>query len=542
MPTKRLISWVKQNIQLVDWDLLVLLLFFLNVKLVVKLAALAFVLIRRRHWSFRFSIKPPGIPLFYPLMIGIAVMNLLFYGLYRDANYLVLLAAGIGSWLLCMVAFQQTAFLINQQETAKLHATIGLFFLLNAGASFANLLSIVWETGAFNPYRYQGNYQKYFIGTGDYIRGISFNTSTTNAILNAFAIVYFLNRKRIMMSLLCMVVLLLTYSNFANLLVIAALLWMFIFMSDRNQKTIIVVQFALLVVFMTNISPQNNKYAADAMSSFFRSKTENQKPVKFIPIEQRPDSVLNRDEKKYKIAHLWLDSMNRVRTAMLEEKEQVKPEIPKANIHAPEYQHRQDSSETRMKAIAYLADLKRNEGAQLDTSILQSKTPGKLIAFRQLLDWSKTHTGKIMTGNGLGNFSSKIAFRAAGIKTSGGYPDRFHYLHDDFRNGALFVYLDYASRDSKYHSVTNLPYSFYTQLPGEYGIAGFVCFLLFYLGYFFRGSQRNSYAIPVMLIMVAAFAVDYWFEQLSVVIVFEIFMLLDLKEKRENKIPVVANE
>jgi hypothetical protein len=51
-------------------------------------------------------------------------------------------------------------------------------------------------------------YQKYFIGTGDHIRGITFDTSTTNAVLNAFGIVYFLLRKQMVMALLCMAVLL----------------------------------------------------------------------------------------------------------------------------------------------------------------------------------------------------------------------------------------------------------------------------------------------------------------------------------------------
>ena len=29
------------------------------------------------------------------------------------------------------------------------------------------------ETGTLNPYTYQGDYQKYFINTGDYIKGIT---------------------------------------------------------------------------------------------------------------------------------------------------------------------------------------------------------------------------------------------------------------------------------------------------------------------------------------------------------------------------------
>jgi hypothetical protein len=534
MQIKNFRSWSRQYLQQVDWDVLVFLVLFLNVKLAVKLLAVGFILIRKGIRSFRFSGKSGGIPLFYPLMILVALIDLFLYGLYRESNYLFLITAGIGSWLLCMIAFRQVGVLVDAQAITKLHATLVLFFLLNAVASFGNLLAIIWETGAINPYRYQGNYQKYFIGTGDYIRGISFNTSTTNAIMNAFGIVYFLNRKNFVLSLFCMVVLLLTYSNFANLIVVAVLVWMFLFSSDRNQKSIIVIQFALLVIFMTNISPQNNRYASEIMAGFMSPGNRVVKHTKPVPVEERADSLLNPEEKKYKIARLWLDSVKRVRSAEASIKETVKPDIPRANIHTPEYQHRQDSSETRMTAISYLADIKKEAAAYVDTSFLQSRKPGKLLAFRQLWGWMHANPSKLVTGNGLGNFSSKLAFRAAGIKTAGSYPERFRYVNEDFRHGALFLYLDYFARDSGYHSVANLPYSFYVQLVGEYGIAGCLCFLIGYLGYFARRCRRSSYAIPILLIMVAAFAVDYWFEQLSVVLLFELFLLIDLKEKQQT--------
>jgi hypothetical protein len=79
-------------------------------------------------------------------------------------------------------------------------------------------MPIFSEIGFINPYRYQGLYQKYFIGTGDFIRGITFDTSTTNAVISAAGIFYGICRRRIALSLCCMVVLLMTGSNFTNLL------------------------------------------------------------------------------------------------------------------------------------------------------------------------------------------------------------------------------------------------------------------------------------------------------------------------------------
>jgi hypothetical protein len=140
-----------------------------------------------------------------------------------------------------------------------------------------------------------------------------------------------------------------------------------------------------------------------------------------------------------------------------------------------------------------------------------------------------------LTGTGTGNFSSKLAFRASGLKTSGGYPERFTYLSEAFKENHFTVYLNYVAKDSGYHSITNFPYSFYAQLFGEYGLTGIVCFLLFYVRFFARDLKKLTYAIPVIFIMGGAFVFDYWFEQLSVIVLFELLLLLNRKESTTIK-------
>ncbi|MCW3086674.1 MAG: hypothetical protein JWQ78_60 [Sediminibacterium sp.] len=54
---------IKTFIAGVDWNLLVFLLLFMNVKLVVKLAGLLFIYWRRQEFSFGFSIKGSRFPL-----------------------------------------------------------------------------------------------------------------------------------------------------------------------------------------------------------------------------------------------------------------------------------------------------------------------------------------------------------------------------------------------------------------------------------------------------------------------------------------------
>ena len=540
--------WIKENTAKVDWNLLIFLLLFLNVKLAVKLIGLVFMYIRRFDFSFRFSTKSGGMPYFYPAMIVIAIVNSMILSLYREHNYLILLMAGISFWVMSILALHQVSLTVSKTAIEKIHFTVLIFFALNALVSFGNLLSIMLEISEWNPYRYQGLYQKYFIGTGDYIRGISFDTSTTNALINAFAVVYFLSRKQMGMVLLCMLVLLLTGSNFTNLLMIACLLAFFLFRSNREQKSIIVVMLMMLVVFMTNISPQNNNYAINMMEKTFgRNGISNTKLIKEIPITEKPDSILTANERKVKFAKLYLDSMARVQNSMallqlntkskmgIDTSTAFVPVIPKVNIHAPEYQHRQDSSEARLQAMAYLNEIELGSNAiVIDTATRLNKPPGKITAFIELAGFMKEHPLRLLSGNGMGNFSSKLAFRATGLKIAGGYPSAYTYVGEDFRKNHLAVYLTYFGKDSGYHSIVNSPNSFYGQLLGEYGLVGITVFVLFYFLPFAKGFNKLTYGVPLLFILMSALVTEYWFEQLSIVILFELLILLNRREVSEQ--------
>ena len=543
MQLDRLKIWVNEKMYKVDWNLLIFLLLFLHVKLAVKLAALVFIYWRRFDLSFKFSLKQPGLPFFYPAMIGIALVNFLVYGLFRDSHYSFLLLTGIIFWIMCILALHQVTLSVTQNSLEKLHNALLVFFVINALASFVNIFSIIAEIGELNPYHYQGNYQKYFIGTGDYIRGITFDTSTTNAILNAFGLVYFLLRKKMVLSIICLLVLLLTCSNFTNLLIIACLIFLFIFRTNRDQKSIIMVQLTLVAVFMIRVTPQNNTYSRYIIGQTVGVKEIiTKKSNKEIPITQKPDSELSTSARKTKFAQLYLDSLarlslletNKIRSQQKTDSQiHFKPEIQKINIHAPEYQHRQDSSETRLQAIAYLNLIEKQAEAKsqkIDTVLRINEPPGKLTAFKELYGFMKTHPLKLVTGNGMGRFSSKLAFRATGLKIAGGYPSAYTYVDEDFKNNHLSVYLNYFGKDSGMHSIANSPNSFYGQLLGEYGLMGVVCFVMLYVLFFTKGLMQLTYGLPVLIIMAGALVTEYWFEQLSIVVMFELLILVNRKE------------
>lgn len=534
----------------INWRLFLFLVLFLHVKMGVKVAAIILFLFIYRKDLLKNNFLKQRFIWFYFAMIAIALFNLLISISSLSVNYMITVVTGISFWLLCIAAAAISFTFIQKTDSGKLHTTISLFFIINALFTIGQLLSFMWDAGSLNPYTYQGMNQKYFIGTGDLLRGITLDVSTTNAILNAIAVLYFLDRRKFFWLLLSLSAMLMAASNFTNMLLLAVLLFQFIFQSDRNQKSVIVVCFCMLIVFLSKVSPQNKHYLNYVWQKVTDRKIDTILPeVTPLPLSSLPDSILNKEEKKRKMAMLYLDS---VRNSMPEEKNhlqhpapedltgkitvlQVKPSIPAPNIHTEPYQFKRDTSLFRRSLINFAI----TNIPAFDTSLgnLQKKSlPGKLIALQQTTRFLKANPVKILTGTGIGRFSSKLAFRATGLQFAGGYPVRFAYVNNDFRDNHLNLYLDYFSKDQQFHSLMNSPDSVYDQLLSEYGLAGIVVFFFFYAGYYTKRYRKKSYGLPLLFLMAGAFAIGYWFEQLSIVIVFELLLLLDIKEAKEKAI------
>ena len=179
----------------IDWQLLLFLILFLDVKLAVKLFAIILLYLIRFNFRFGFNFKNSRLPLFYPLITIIALINFVF-GCNYTGNYILVLLTGIGFWMLCILAIHQLKLSVERNTPIVIHRTIVVFFLVNGLISILSLALIIGKTGVLNPYLYRGECQKYFLNTGDYIKGLTFDTSITNAILNAFGVIYFFNKKR----------------------------------------------------------------------------------------------------------------------------------------------------------------------------------------------------------------------------------------------------------------------------------------------------------------------------------------------------------
>jgi len=522
-----------------DWYLLAFLLLFLDVKLAVKVPAIVLIYLFRFNFQFGFSWRNSRLPLFYPIVIAIAVFDFVVYRGYSIHNYPLAFLLGIGFWAMCILAIHQTKLFIERNDVETIHRTLLIFFIINVVASLLNLVVIILKTGAINPYLYQGEYQKYFVSTGDYVKGITFDTSTTNAVLNAFGVLYFFERKNSLMILVCMAVLLLTGSNFTNLMIFGILAVLFIFKSSKDQKSLIVVCMMFLVIFMAKISPQNDDYLTNTVKIIlYQHNYKTPWPADVVPVELRPDSTLSPEEKRQKLATLALDSIRKYNRARLALKSVVGPVlenkagkiiIPKPNLNDSIYQNR-DITPPEQRQLALFVN---SHSAQLPISSKPkhfTPVPGKYTGALQTVIFLRNNPAKIVTGDGIGNFSSKLAFRTTGLRFTGGYPAGMIYINPAFLSNHLDVYLNFFSRGAGFHSLTNSPFSTYDQMLAEYGALGFISLLVFYLHFFARQHRKLTYGLPLLFCVLALFLVDYWFEQLSVIVMFELMIFLDIKE------------
>jgi hypothetical protein len=69
----------------------------------------------------------------------------------------------------------------------------------------------------------------------------------------------------------------------------------------------------------------------------------------------------------------------------------------------------------------------------------------------------------------------------------------------------------------------------------EYGLAGLLSFFLFYVAFFGGQLKKQAYAIPLFLFLLGVLSIEYWFENLSIVIFFELLVLLNIKELNTNR-------
>lgn len=504
------------------------------------------IYLSRFNFNFGFKLKNSRLPLFYLLVIPIAFAGIIINHGYNNYNYLLVFFTGIGFWLLSILAIHQVKLSVEETSVVVIHQTIVAFFIINAAVSVCNLAVIMHATGSVNPYTFKGLNQQYFISSGDYIKGVTFDISSTNAVLCAIGAIYFLVKNSAAMLLVCLFTMLLTYSNLINLMLFGVLLFLFVFKSTRNQKSLIIICLGVFAVFMVKISPQNKEYINQRIDSTFKISPVPQRHAATKGLKS--NAPLSRDEWRRKIAINYQDSIYTVLLKQhqlpaapmviagvpLNSKDAIY--IPEPDTNSAAYQISPLIDPDRQLLLSFIGSHKASMpmSSQPDYAVTR---PGKIIAILQTLTFLYRHPSGIVTGLGIGNFSSKIAFRASGLGLRGRYPERHVYINPAFLNNHLDLYINYFSKDVSLHSVSNNPFSVYDQMLAEYGLPGLLALLFFYLGFFARRYRQLTYGLPILIFVAGIFFIDYWFEQLSVIVLFELILFLNTKERETRAVP-----
>jgi len=301
------------------------------------------------------------------------------------------------------------------------------------------------------------------------------------------------------------------------------------------------------VIFMAKISPENNQYVVETIKNTFHTK-----PPIFLNtmvVDKKELNSNSPEEVKRKYAKEYLDSLSAVESkrephAPIPQAMQILPKTGAGRIFIktpkktlPIFQASKAITPEQKQLRAFIAAHK----AQLPISgrdNLNIHLPGKAISFIQTFNFLQFHPAKLIAGDGMGNFSSKLAFRTAGLGFSGSYPASHSYISNDFLSNHLDVYLNFFSKRAESHSIVNSPNSVYDQLLVEYGLLGLLAFAIYYLWFFLKHYKNLTYGIPLLLLLMTVFFIDYWFEQLSVVVFFELLLFLDIKQTANNKLSV----
>ena len=144
----------------------------------------------------------------------------------------------------------------------------------------------------------------------------------------------------------------------------------------------------------------------------------------------------------------------------------------------------------------------------------------------------------MLLGAGMGEFSSQLALRTSDInrdKKSRVFRMLPEYISPDFHQNHYQVFTVIYGLPEVYHSIRHLPNSFINQIFGEYGVLGFIFFLVFYVWFFVKRVRKLKYSIFIGILMAYFLLFDYMFEYLSLVVFFEMFFLLELKQSEALK-------
>jgi hypothetical protein len=417
--------------------------------------------IKKVEWKSIFKIVPP----FYPIIICFCLVQYLFIGDFTK-EYLLFFSIGLSYWLFSALAFALILFRVKSSNTERNHCTLSSFFWLNMCVTLFQLLLTMIHSGSLNPFALWDN-PEYGNSTGDHLKGIFLAPCYINFMANSFFALYFFTKRKLFYSVIAVVILCLTSSNFAIIFFLPVYLIVTGFSRIPKAKTALFASLVFVGLFYGFISRANFYYM---MESIFKIEHHyDQENIGKVDSTVSTNNVVSKNED-----------------------------------------------------IEYFKDQK-----------------GKIIAVNQTVDFVTKDWRHFLFGSGLGNFSSLLAKRQSDIqieKKSRLFQKLPLRVAPSYRDNHYTIEKHLFNMSSDWHSIQQLPSSFFNQIVGEYGIIGTIAFLFFYIGYILKKTKFNVAFFPIACLMGYYLLFDYLFEYLSIVILFELFfmvMVLEAPQKEE---------
>jgi len=519
------LPWYKKA----DIPLLLFIVGVANVKLYIKVAAIVLYSIYLLYKQYPRQ-KTTGIVKFYLLMPLIGSIGAVWHGSFAEDSYWFSFSMSCMLWLLAAattVLLQQSVGTLAKETVIT---TLKLFFLLNALVSVSELIIMIIESGQLVPYWYWEPTEYYGGSTGDHIKGITGNISITNAGINAIGILYFTYHRYLKTAIFCTVVLLLCTSNLTLIFLILTLLAMLMFATKKLVKRY--TFYVLLTIGMVYpfLSLNNVKYVQHVYSTNIKESDKEKKNltpksnnIDYLDYEKYPinDKHTVQKESHYK---LMLND-----TALISYKDNLK------YINAEERLKSTSNSNLKLEPAKLQKTISYWYGTPYEETPLTSyKSFIKLYSMKQIWWYWKSAKKNIVFGAGMGNFSSKQAIKSTGLGWQGTYPRKYIYIGKDFLQYHLYTLMYVFSLPISEHSVINMPNSVYNQIAGEYGLAGIVIFMIFYVGFILKYIKRLKVGWYICMFFFPFLAFDYWFEMLSVTVFFELIILLEFFGKTDD--------
>lgn len=530
-----------------DPALLSFLLLMSNYRISFKIVALIGVYV----WRPDFKWRNGALVWFYVTLPVLALVNLFFVSGDLSVSHIVAVLVCVGLWLAALLAFRQVSLFIAQLPVVKTETTLKWLAGINLAVSLADLIKIMLATQSLNPYT-QISPPPYGISSGDLIGGAFGGMHLVNTAICCMLCVFFIYRGSLVFTLISLTPFLLTGSNLGTLILCALLGYVLFFKTGLVYKTIAVFCLLAVIVYYNKITPDNGKYMTSVLTkvpAHLKIKNKEELPAK-VDSEKAGTIALIPQKRVYtkdELINLYLQYL-RKRNAIAETETTDKLQTSVLSSFTS-YANKEKKERGRMEnKVFYLKDSvqkAKSKKAFFDYGRLKKfdleHEAGKITSFKQTAAYLSSGAAAFLFGAGAGSFSSRQAFITSGIVEDSRLLMLLpHYETFEFKNNheAIFKYLMF--RDDETHSITNLPFCWYNQMLGEYGILGALAFFVLYCGFFIKRYRHLSYGRMLLPALLMFFLFDYWYERLSVVIIFELLMLLDMKirEEEQNKVQV----